>query len=443
MIASLNWLLNRVRKLKKQWSAQRDKDFHDRLFAGQQHDPFSFSYFGYITIRRFADLAAPHVEKAASVLDLGCGPAEITCELARRFPAVSFLGIDHSPGGIARAEANARALGLKNIEFQVAAMEAFQPTQKFDLVLMLDSFHHLAEPRRFLERMGECAARFLLIEPRGDWKGSHVRDFDFDWIVSDLEKIRRRLAMKIGEPDVAAGVPGSSEKMPGAAALENRYTLEEFKSFFKGFGLKVRGTVSGVEAFPPDPFLHSPSRDFFGKKTYEIFSELDGLLVKNNLDILAKHWVILAGKNVSSDDIHIPRPEFAQRDVESVQGPYDVEFLEYDGPLRAKNNSEFQAQVKFHNRSYRQLSSFYPGNPDFMSYRWLDKYGAIVQVEGIRTALVKPVMPDEICKTEIKILAPDKPGKYILAIDLVQEGKTWYSEAGNPSLHIRMGVKRK
>jgi SAM-dependent methyltransferase len=442
MIARLNRLLNRVRKIKKQWTAQKDKDFHDHLFAGQKYDPFDFSYFGYITIKRFADLAAPHVENAMSVLDLGCGPAEITCELARRFPQCAFLGVDHSPGGIARAEANARALGLKNIEFRAVAMETFQATEKFDLVLMFDSFHHLGEPRRFLERMGECATRFLLVEPRGDWKGSHVRDLDFDWIVSDLEKIRRRLAMKIGEPAATVGVPGRGEKIPGASALENRYSLEEFKSFFKGFGLQVRGTVSGLEVFPPDPFLHSPSRELFGKKAYEIFSELDELLVKNNLDILAKHWVILAGKDLKSDDIRILRPLLAPDDAESVQGPYDVEFLEYDGPRRVKGGGEFQAQVKFHNRSYRQLSSFSPENPDFMSYRWLDKHGAIVQGEGIRTSLVKPVMPGEICKAELKILAPEKPGKYILAIDLVQEGKTWYSEAGNPSLQIPMVIKK-
>ncbi|MEI6613511.1 MAG: class I SAM-dependent methyltransferase [Chrysiogenales bacterium] len=442
MIAYLNRLFNRIRKIKKQWTAQKDKDFHDHVFAAQHYNPFAFSYFGYITIKRFADLAAPYVEKTKSVLDLGCGPAEITCELASRFPHISFLGVDHSIMGIARAKINAQALNLKNIEFQVVAMEAFQATKKFDLILMFDSFHHLSKPRRFLDRMGGYAAQFLLIEPRGDWKGSHIRDFDFDWIVSDLEKIRRRLALKIGEPDAAAAIPGRSEKMPEVAALENRYTLEEFTSFFKGFGLKVRGTVSGLEVFPPDPFLHSPSREFFGSKAYEIFSALDDMLVKNEMDILAKHWVIFASKDLKSNDIRIPRPEFASDDVESVRGPYDVEFLEYDGPRRVKGGSEFRAQVQFHNCSYRRLSSISPENPDFISYRWLDKWGAMVQRDGLRTPLVKIVLPGETGKAEMKIMSPENPGQYILAVDLVQEGKTWFSEAGNPCLRIKMIIKK-
>jgi len=443
MIASLNRLFNRARKLKKKWTAQKDKDFHDHLFAGQQHDPFAFSYFGYITIKRFADLAAPTVANAKSVLDLGCGPAEITCELARRFPAVSFLGVDHSPSGIARAKRNARALNLENVEFQVAAMEDFQATQKIDLVLMFDSFHHLFDPRRFLARMGTSTAQFLLIEPRGDWKGRHVRDFDFDWIVSDLEKIRRRMAMKIGEPAATAVISGLGAKRPDAAALENRYGLEEFKSFFKGFGLKIRGTVSGLEAFPPDPFLQSPSRDFFGKKAYEIFCELDELLVKKEIDILAKHWVIVASKELRSQDLRLPVPPPGADEWDRPQGPYDVEFTNYDGPRIVPSGSEFRVQIQFHNRSYRPLSSFASENPDYLGYHWLDRHGVMVQGDGLRTPLTKIILPDERGRAEMKLAAPEKPGRYILAIDLVQEGKTWFSEAGNPCLRVGVAVKKK
>ena len=443
MSVHLNRLFNTVRKLKKKWTPQKDRDFHDHLFAGQNHDPFDFSYFGYLTIKRFADLAAPYVEKAKSVLDLGCGPAEITCELARRFPAIFFLGVDHSATGIERARINAKALNLKNIEFRVADVEAFALPGDFDMVLMFDSFHHLADPCRLLERLQKSVQRFLLIEPRGDWKGSHVMDFNFDWIVADLEKMRRRIATKIQEPAIVETIPNKIETNKNDTAMENRYNLEEFKKFFKGFGLQVRGTVSGVDVYPPDPYLKCPSREFFGKKAYEIFSELDEMLAKNNMDLLAKHWVIVADKDLPDGDIVIPQTRIATDDVQPIQGPYDVDFLEYDGPRRVKGGSEFRAQVQFHNRSYRRLSSVSAENPDFISYRWLEKHGTTIQGEGIRTPLIKQIEPDEKGKAEMKISAPAHPGKYILAIDLVQEGKTWYSEAGNPSLRIHIKIKKK
>jgi SAM-dependent methyltransferase len=443
MIAYLNRLLNRVRKMQKKWSPQKDKDFHDHVFATQHYNPFDFSYFGYITIKRFADLAAPYVEKAKSVLDLGCGPAEITCELARRFPHVSFLGVDHSAKGIDRAKINAQALNLKNIEFQVADIEKFSANKDIDIILMFDSFHHLGQPRRFVERMQKSVARFLLIEPRGDWKGSHVRDFNFDWIVSDLEKIRRRMTMEIRESVVAATIPNKTEANKNAAAIENRYSLEEFKKIFKGFGLQIRGTVSGLDVFPPDPYMKSHSREFFGIKAYEIFSELDEMIVKNKIDILAKHWVIFAGKDLPQTDIIIPHPLVGADHVMSIKGPYDVEFLAYDGPRLVKKGGEFRAQVQFYNRSYRHLSSSSPENPDFISYRWLDKQGTIIRSDGIRTPFKKQIAPDEKGQAELKISAPESPGKYILAIDIVQEGKTWYSDAGNPSLQIKMNIKKK
>ncbi len=442
-MASLNGLFNAVRKIKQSWTAQKDRDFHEQLFAGAQHQPFTFSYFGYITIMRFADLSAPYVEKATSVLDLGCGPAEITCELARRYPQISFLGVDHSASGIARAKLNAQALSLKNITFQVAAMEQFQLDKETDLVLMFDSFHHLDDPRRFLERIGKSVGQFLLIEPRGDWRGRHVRDLDFDWIVSDLEKIRRRLAMKIGESVTTAVMAGQNEKKPKAAALENRYNLEEFKKYFKGFGLRLRGTISGLEAYPPDPFLSSPSREIFGKKAYEIYAELDELLEKNGMDILAKHWVIFASRDLQSRDRRIPPPPSSTDKKDPLQGPYDVEFMNYDGPRIMVNSSEFSAQIQFHNRSYRTLSSYAAENPDFLSYHWLDRRGTMVHRDGMRTPLAGTVLPTEKGKAEMKILSPEKTGTYILAIDFVQEGKTWFSEAGNPCLRVRMVIKKK
>jgi hypothetical protein len=36
----------------------------------------------------------------------------------------------------------------------------------------------------------------------------------------------------------------------------------------------------------------------------------------------------------------------------------------------------------------------------------------------------------------LRITTPDPPGTYILAIDLVQEGRTWFRNAGSPTLDI-------
>lgn len=144
------------------WSTSSDREFHDSVFSALQHDPFSPSYPGNLTIRRFADLAARHLGDVRSVLDLGCGPGEITCELARRHPSVDFTGFDHSPVAIERARGHARRLGLENVGFDVANLEAFTPRAPVDLIAMFDAFHHVLDPSGFVARLRPFASRFFL-----------------------------------------------------------------------------------------------------------------------------------------------------------------------------------------------------------------------------------------------------------------------------------------
>ena len=153
---------------KRGWSAADDTQFHDTLFTPGAYGPFDPSYPGDLTIRRFADHAEPRIADAASVLDLGCGPGEITCELARRLPAARFVGVDHSEQAIRAARANAARLALTNITFEVADVEGYTPAASVDLVCMFDAFHHLLAPKAFVARMRAHAAAFLLIEPAGN-----------------------------------------------------------------------------------------------------------------------------------------------------------------------------------------------------------------------------------------------------------------------------------
>ncbi|MFW6137175.1 MAG: class I SAM-dependent methyltransferase [Candidatus Aminicenantaceae bacterium] len=103
--------LHKLRFLLKHWSPEKDREYHDRQFESSLKQPFRFSYRGYITIRRFADLALPFLKECRNVLDIGCGTGEITCELASRLPHVRFTGVDHSRTGLQQARSHAEFLG--------------------------------------------------------------------------------------------------------------------------------------------------------------------------------------------------------------------------------------------------------------------------------------------------------------------------------------------
>src|SRR4029450_8156091 len=116
-------VLAQVRRLRRRtagWSVRDDRAFHDSLFGAASHDPCDRSFPGYVTIRGLADAAWERLGDARRVLDLGCGPGEITCELARRHPGVEFTGVDHSDVAVDRAARHAERFGLANVRFHTA-----------------------------------------------------------------------------------------------------------------------------------------------------------------------------------------------------------------------------------------------------------------------------------------------------------------------------------
>ena len=325
MFEALGTLPRRLRWALHRWSSAADREFHDALFGAQRYDPFSFAYPGYITIRRFAELTQPHLGGVRHAVDLGCGPGEITCELARRNPNISFTGVDHSNAAIARAREHTTSLGLTNIDFQVADVATFVP-ESADIVLMYDSFHHVLDPGRFVARLKPQIAKFLLIEPAGDWLGGWQQTLDFDWILTAVDAMRDRLVWQMNEPGAPAEPAPVAEER--GEPVEHRYTLSDLKGFFDGYGLDVRGTIAGIGEYPPGPYTALGLRREFGRIAADTLTAVEELLVQHCLDLHAKHWVVAAERG-APHRLRSPRPVYprVETPVKASAGAYAVEVL--------------------------------------------------------------------------------------------------------------------
>jgi SAM-dependent methyltransferase len=448
----LNWS-------RRRWSAASDQAFHDDLYRGGDYDPFSLAYPGYTTIRRFADLVEPHLPFAGFVLDLGCGPGEITCELAARRLDLQFLGVDHSEAAIAKASVNAARRGLSNVGFECADVEAYAPPRQIDLATLFDSFHHVIDPAGFIKRLSPHVSRWALIEPRGSWAGTWRKDLDFDWVAEDLDKIRAHVAYLCGEQSAdgeqSAGLkasatsktvvaPGFSPALTGAA-VERRYTLDDFERFFDkrdGWTLDVRGTVAGLETYPPAANQGGELRERFGELRYQIYRSIDDRLLARDLDLHAKHWLIVAerggrARHVNRSGRSLPQ---SHSDRFEVAGPYDVRYGNYRGPREAKPGERLMASVQLTNEG-RSAWSSEAGAGVFASYHWLDTKGHVVDFDGERTPLPRTIAPGETADVALVVRAPTVCGLYTLAIDLVREGVTWFSEAGRPCLELPFKIR--
>lgn len=75
-----------------------------------------------------------------------------------------------------------------------------------------------------------------------------------------------------------------------------------------------------------------------------------------------------------------------------------------------------------------------------LASHWLDEHGNPIVWDGPRAALPRPVAPGETAQLELPIRAPLPPGRYRLAVDLVDEGRFWFAELGNERLEREVDV---
>jgi len=66
------------------------------------------------------------------------------------------------------------------------------------------------------------------------------------------------------------------------------------------------------------------------------------------------------------------------------------------------------------------------GRPEFrLSYRWYAN-GELVVGDGLRTSFPEPVAPGASCLVPIDVVAPERPGRHTLELDLVHERVRWF-----------------
>lgn len=420
------------------WNSADDKAFHETLFRPGAYDPFDPAYPGYLTIRRFADHAEARLTGARTVLDLGCGPGEITCELARRMPATRFTGIDHSEQAIAAARANAARLGLTNITFDVADVETYTPPSPVDVVCMFDAFHHLLAPKAFVERMRSHTRAFVLIEPAGRWTGQWDRRFDLDWVPEAIAGIRTRLEHQFGLSN-AAEVPAAPAPRLDGEPVEHRYTETDLAGFFAGFPIEIRGTIAGLERYGVDPQASGAFKAAFGNVTYEFVRRLEETLDAEGIDLWAKHWVVYAAPD-ARPRTRPARP--ANGGGDPPRGPWMAHAARYataEPPDRVAPGTTFSLTCEVTNDGWLEWRSD-GDHPVMLSYHWLAADGTAIAADGLRTPLPRALAQGESLAVHLRAAAPDSPGTYTLEVDLVQEGRTWFSEQGVPPTRVRVVV---
>ena len=102
-----------------------------------------------------------------AVADIGTGAGAAVNLLAQTFPASQFKGFDFTDEGISIAQAEASAMGLANVKFEVKDIATLDDEAAYDLVTAFDVIHDLAKPRQVLSRVAKAlkpGGVFLMVD---------------------------------------------------------------------------------------------------------------------------------------------------------------------------------------------------------------------------------------------------------------------------------------
>jgi trans-aconitate 2-methyltransferase len=100
--------------------------------------------------RPFIDLVAQvGAAEPARVVDLGCGPGQLTASLAQRWPSAYVEGVDSSPEMIEKAADHAS----ERVTFQVGDLRAWQPVQPVDVIISNATLQWVPDHRSLLPEL--------------------------------------------------------------------------------------------------------------------------------------------------------------------------------------------------------------------------------------------------------------------------------------------------
>ncbi len=88
-----------------------------------------------------------------NILELGCGWGSLSLWMAEHYPAARILSVSNSHGQRAFIEGEAAKRGLNNLRVMTADMNDFLPPDRYDRVVSVEMFEHMANWQPLLARI--------------------------------------------------------------------------------------------------------------------------------------------------------------------------------------------------------------------------------------------------------------------------------------------------
>jgi ubiquinone/menaquinone biosynthesis C-methylase UbiE len=120
-----------------------------------------------IQAREVASLLQSHGLDRGDILDLACGPGDITCRISELLPQARLTGVDGSAAMLRLARQRAEEGGLsQRVAWVMGMIPGVSLPQRFDAILCTGSLHHFRDPgdlwRAMIDFGRPCALVYVI-----------------------------------------------------------------------------------------------------------------------------------------------------------------------------------------------------------------------------------------------------------------------------------------
>jgi hypothetical protein len=115
-----------------------------------------------------------------------------------------------------------------------------------------------------------------------------------------------------------------------------------------------------------------------------------------------------------------------------------------DPPSVLRRQQQASVNVLLRNESSQSWAPRERGGGPYqvsLGNHWLDQNGKTLVNDDGRAALLKRLDPGESVSLKLVVNAPREPGNYILELDMLQEGVTWFGLQGSPTVWLPVRVE--
>jgi ubiquinone/menaquinone biosynthesis C-methylase UbiE len=133
--------------------SQTDQQSNQAEYAHGHHPTVLKSHL-WRTLENSCAYVLPHIKPDMKILDVGCGPGNLTCDFAKLVPEGSVIGLDRSEDIISQARELAESKGITNVSFTEGNIFSLDyPDNEFDIVHAHQVLQHVGDASTAVREM--------------------------------------------------------------------------------------------------------------------------------------------------------------------------------------------------------------------------------------------------------------------------------------------------